>query len=254
MSAGIVVAGYLYFCASAQTQTSPDNLLDKARRVRLSDDEVNTLAKAGPRMFERALDGLRGSASFTAVERGLATGFNIGRSIDADVYASNVVRIGEAKPSEALDVLVARMDPKVKSTFRYDSPDFKKLGSFAIKPLMGMDMVQRMNARGMDERAQAWVYGVFDRERLDSKMATEMGSARAAKIVPFLLLIGEALVVKAFLCRGGGALAAYNVNELFVQDKEGKLAPIKLDLISPAVRQKLKLTALDVDFGGKAKR
>jgi hypothetical protein len=236
----IVIGG-----ASAQRSEDPNALLERAQRSRLSDAEVNQLAAADRRIFVTALDRLSKSRLAAEVGSRLEPGFNLGLAVDTDTFANNVVRVMEASPAKATEVILGRLDPKIVSTFKLSSPDFRKLDAFAIKSLVTIDMLQRVSARGFDERAQNWVYSLTDSKKLNAALsrAGYGESQRRAAFVPVLL---AALVAEAVWELGKHLLGGAIINrDVFLADSNGKLRPIRLDLLSPATKRKLKLTLLD---------
>ena len=248
---GIAVGSYLFVCGASPSQKGGgQDLLAKAMTSPLTDAEINVLAAGGKRTMVAALNRLPESRVYAEITSKLGRGYNIGAAIDRDVYANNVVRLGEARPDAMIEAVNSRFDPRAVKAFGLGTKEFQKLGAFAVKPLVIVDLVQRDRGRGYEQRADTWIRAITDEKRLDaslSKMSLGMSNQRA-RILPIFV---AALVAKAVWEVGeylvhevvsGGALSASN--NVFVS-KDGQMRPIRLDLLSPATKQKLRLAMLD---------
>ena len=186
---------------SAASQV-PDyqKLAARLHEATISDELMLEFIKAGTPALDYLLDDFGRSEFVRQTRKSLRRDYNIGKAMDKDVYATNVVKVAERFGPIGIDRLVKRLPPELVKFYLLDRPEFYELGAGAIKPLLTMNMLQGASKEDLS-RVEDWV-GTF----ADKRQLTVLVDGKAVNIEdgvpPFWGGVAAGLVARA-LWEGG---------------------------------------------------
>jgi hypothetical protein len=161
------------FFASRQAPGQEGKEKDYAKLIRqlhegpVSDKEVKQFVKDGTPALDALLNDFARSKFANEVRARLDKDFNLGKAIEKDVYASNVVKVAEAFGTAAYSRLMSRVEPKLVKALRLDTPKYKKLGEMAVQPLLIHEIVRGMKSKEQVARGLGWVDRYVDVSKLN---------------------------------------------------------------------------------------
>lgn len=172
----------------------------------------------------------------------LTRGFNLGKAIDEDIYASNVVKIAEAFGPIGTKRLLARLPPAMVKQFGFDTPEFVDAGILVVKPLLTLEVV-RLASPNDRPRILDWMTTYLDPRPLRENNAA----------TPQLDVLIEALAHVAE--RAASETKVARDFTMAERAKQGDISALHpeipreywLDQLSPSVRTRVLLMQLNPD-------
>jgi hypothetical protein len=132
-------------------QTDYKELLSQLHNRPLTDSQITQIVKSGEPTLDVVLDEFMGSDFVIDLRKQIKKGFNLGQAIDKNVYASNVIRVVEAFGTAGVERLIKRLPPHVVKLYRFDSPEYRRLGSMTVKPLLTTEIFSSLRRKiGLD--------------------------------------------------------------------------------------------------------
>jgi hypothetical protein len=246
----IAIVGLIAFFASRQPltaaqQTNYKELVNKMQSSRLSNEEMRQIVKVGPAALDYILDGFTKSQFARETVKKIEPGFNLGKAMDQNTYARNVVEVADAFGMAGVDRLVKRLRPDIIQGFNLDSKEFRELGTGTIKPLITVELLRNASSKDDNPRIKQWASRF-----VDYRPTTEIDprTIRAG----FLEGIVDSLVATA-VWEGAkwlaNRLAQAHTGDIdcltSYQIRKDVPNSLMLDKLSPATRAKLRLRTLD---------
>jgi len=245
------------FFASHQPPTAAEQpnykeLVMKMQSRNLSDEEVRQIIEAGPAALDYILDSFVKSRFAQETVKKVKPGFNLGKAMDENTYARNVVKVAEAFGRVGVDRLVKRLPPDAVEVYNLDSKEFHELGIGTIKPLLTIDVLANASSKNDNPRLKQWASRFIEdrsmtetdpRARRQSFWASVAAGVVASAVWEGLKWAGK---------RMAEAHAAGDIDCLTsFQRRRDVPDSFMRDQLSPATRAKLSLRRLDAPPTGE---
>jgi hypothetical protein len=141
------------------------SLVAQMHKKTLTDEVKQQFVKMGMPALNYLLDDFEQSDFVKETRKSLKRGFDLGKAMDKNVFASNVIRVTEGFGTIGIDALIGRLSPDFVDFFLLNTPQFHELGVGTIKPLLTMNMLENPT-NDEQAREEKWITTFADKRRI----------------------------------------------------------------------------------------